>query len=76
MNEATWPPPPGTVVVDEEHGQVGEVMDRLGGKLQLRPVRGGREWEADPVRVREATAGERLRATLAAVNAASRSGRT
>ncbi|OEU90807.1 hypothetical protein DB35_04245 [Streptomyces abyssalis] len=58
--------------MDEACGRVGEVMDREGGRLQLRPVRGGREWDADPARVRTATPAERLHATLAAVNAASR----
>jgi hypothetical protein len=65
----------GTVVVDEERGRVGEVvevMDRAGARLRLRPVRAGREWDADPARVRTATPAERLHATLAAVNAASR----
>ncbi|HWM39501.1 MAG TPA: hypothetical protein VNS49_20540 [Streptomyces sp.] len=51
-------------------------MDQAGGRLQLRPVRGGREWDADPARVRTATTGERLAATLAAVNATSRGERT
>jgi hypothetical protein len=69
------PPSVGTVAVDEEHGRVGEVMDSSGGRVQLRPVRGGREWDADPSRVRTATPEERLAATLAAVNAASSAGR-
>ncbi|MGH3310169.1 MAG: hypothetical protein ACRDP3_06240 [Streptomyces sp.] len=68
------PPTNGTVVFDEERGRVGEVMDQSGGRLQLRPVRGGREWDADPAHVRTATTAERVRATLAAVNAASRGG--
>jgi hypothetical protein len=62
----------GTVVVDEERARVGEVTGRAGARLRLRPVRGGREWDADPARVRTATPAERLHATLAAVNAASR----
>jgi hypothetical protein len=62
----------GTVVVDERSGRVGEVMDREGRYLQLRPLRGGREWDADPDRVRPATSAERLSATVAAANAASR----
>lgn len=62
----------GAVVMDEEHGRVGEVMDRVRGNLQLRPVRGGREWDADPARVRPATSAERLSAAVAAANAVSR----
>jgi hypothetical protein len=66
----------GQIVVDEEHGRVGEVADATTESLQLRPLRrGGREWGADPARVRTATDAERLRATLAAVNATSREGR-
>ncbi|SCK12301.1 hypothetical protein [Streptomyces sp. WMMB 322] len=75
--EAAAPPVPGSVVVDEQRGRVGEVAGRgPGGALRLRPLRGGREWAADPARVRRATPAERLHATLAAVNAASRSGRS
>jgi hypothetical protein len=62
----------GTVVVDEARGRVGEVMDRQGDRLQLRPLRGGREWDAHPARVRPATTSERLSAAVAAVNAVSR----
>ncbi|WP_246530856.1 hypothetical protein [Streptomyces bathyalis] len=62
----------GMVVVDEDRGSVGKVHGRQDGRLRLRPIRGGREWEADPARVRRATPAERLRATLAAVNAVSR----
>jgi hypothetical protein len=62
----------GAVVMDEERGRVGEVMDHQGGRLQLRPVRGGREWDAHPARVRPATTSERLSAAVAAVNAVSR----
>lgn len=62
----------GDVVVDEERGRVGEVMDRLGDRFQLRPLGGGREWDAHPARVRPATTSERLSAAVAAVNAVSR----
>ncbi|OEV06193.1 hypothetical protein AN219_35380, partial [Streptomyces nanshensis] len=63
MSPGTAPlPANGTVVMDEACGRVGEVMDREGGRLQLRPVRGGREWDADPARVRTATPAERLHA--------------
>ncbi len=65
----------GAVVVDEASGRVGRVMDRVGGRIWLRPLRGGREWDADPARVRPATPAERLAAAVSAVNAASRGGR-
>ncbi|MEW2116889.1 hypothetical protein AB0945_17170 [Streptomyces sp. NPDC005474] len=63
---------PHTVVVDEHTARVGEVMGSEGPYLQLRPLCGGREWDADPARVRPASAEERLRASVAAVNARSR----
>ncbi|MFF9753379.1 hypothetical protein ACF1FC_11300 [Streptomyces sp. NPDC014344] len=66
------PPPAGTVVVDEHTSRVGVVMDHVGPYLQLRPVGGGREWDADPARVRAASSAERLRASVAAANARSR----
>lgn len=57
--------------MDEERHLVGEVMDREGGLIQLRPLRGGREWDADPAFIRLASPTERLRAAVAAANAAS-----
>lgn len=67
-------PEPGTVVVDEQQGRIGEVMDAVGRYLQLRPLGGGLEWDADPEHVRPATPDERLRAAVSAVNARSRRG--
>ncbi|GAB2327480.1 hypothetical protein AB0N20_10985 [Streptomyces griseoincarnatus] len=66
------PPPAGTIVVDERTGRTAVVMDHVGPYLQLRPVGGGREWDALPARVRVASSAERLRASVAAVNARSR----
>ena len=63
---------PGTVVRDEQRDRVGEVMGSEGPYLQLRPLGGGREWDAEPTRVRPATAAERLSAAVAAANAVSR----
>lgn len=63
---------PRTVVVDENTARVGEVMGSEGPYLQLRPLGGGREWDADPSRVRPASPEERLRASVAAANAWSR----
>ncbi|GHE65255.1 hypothetical protein GCM10018785_37630 [Streptomyces longispororuber] len=53
------------LVVDTERVKVGRVMGRVGGCLQLRPPGGGREWDADPARVRPADEDERLRAGIA-----------
>ncbi|MFE4493122.1 hypothetical protein ACFRKD_11785 [Streptomyces niveus] len=62
----------GTVVFDEQGSRIGEVMGSEGPYLQLRPLGGGREWDADPERVRPATAHERLSAAVAVANAVSR----
>jgi hypothetical protein len=52
----------GALVVDTRTGRLGYVMGHVGPAVQLRPVAGGREWDADPARVRSATDEERLRA--------------
>ncbi|MFE1989324.1 hypothetical protein [Streptomyces mirabilis] len=54
--------PEGALVVDTQTNKLGYVMGREGPYVQLRPVTGGREWDADPARVRPATDDERLRA--------------
>ncbi|MFE3599048.1 hypothetical protein [Streptomyces sp. NPDC059142] len=63
---------PGAVVRDEMPGRIGEVRGNVGPYLQLRPLGGGLEWDAEPERVRLATAGERLSAAVAVANAVSR----
>ena len=42
----------GTAVHDGDSGRVGLVMGHEGPYLQLRPLGGGREWDADPARLR------------------------
>ncbi|MEU6676704.1 hypothetical protein [Streptomyces sp. NPDC046925] len=44
--------------------RLGRVMGHEGPYLQLRPPGGGREWDADPVQVREAKGDEILRASV------------
>ncbi|MFE0443808.1 hypothetical protein [Streptomyces fungicidicus] len=65
-------PPVGAHVVDTVTGRVGVVMGHEGPYVQLRPYGGGREWDADPGAVRQATPAERLRAATAYANARSR----
>lgn len=65
-------PPIGSYVVDTRIGKVGIVMGHEGPYVQLRPYGGGREWDADPRNVRNATPAERLRAATAYANARSR----
>ncbi|MDX2606609.1 hypothetical protein [Streptomyces caniscabiei] len=47
---------------------MGEYRDRVGPYAMLRPVGGGREWEADPATLRPATPAERLGAQVQAAN--------
>lgn len=68
------PPPAGTAVLDTERDRVGVVMGHEGPYLQLRPLSGGREWDADPGRLRALTSDELLRVRLAEANARSRTG--
>jgi hypothetical protein len=65
---------PGTLVYDPQTCKVGEYQDRTGPYVMLRPVGGGREWQADPARIREATPEERLSAGVRALNDRSREG--
>ncbi|MFF6775782.1 hypothetical protein ACFY8W_19750 [Streptomyces sp. NPDC012637] len=48
--------------------KVGEYRGQAGPYAMLRPVGGGREWQADPERVRPATRDERITAGVRAVN--------
>ncbi|WP_227025553.1 hypothetical protein [Streptomyces tsukubensis] len=54
------------------NNRVGEYRGLAGPYWALRPVGGGREWEAEPGRVRPAKPIERLRAEVALCNARSR----
>jgi hypothetical protein len=69
--------PEGTLVVDTERNKLGYVMGHEGPYVQLRPVTGGREWDAEPARVRRATDAERqqaMRERTWALNSASSGG--
>ncbi|MFF2731725.1 hypothetical protein ACFVS9_27940 [Streptomyces sp. NPDC058008] len=65
-------PPVGAAVHDGGSGRVGLVMGHDGPYLQLRPLGGGREWDADPARLRPLGAAELLSARVAEANARSR----
>ncbi|MDT9691868.1 hypothetical protein Q5762_26755 [Streptomyces sp. P9(2023)] len=58
----------GGFVYDPVARRVGEYRGEAGPYAMLRPVGGGREWQADPERVRPATAAERLSAGVRAAN--------
>ena len=65
---------PGTLLYDPATDTVGEYQDKAGPYALLRPVGGGREWQADPGSLRPATDAERLRAGVRAANDRARTG--
>ncbi|SMF23556.1 hypothetical protein [Streptomyces sp. Amel2xC10] len=60
------------VVEDTAAGKVGKVMGHVGPYMQLRPIGGGLEWEADPGSLRPVTTAQALSAGVAIANARSR----
>ncbi|MGW4227878.1 hypothetical protein ACWEF9_01090 [Streptomyces sp. NPDC004980] len=62
----------GAAVHDGDSGRVGLVMGHEGPYLQLRPLGGGREWDADPSRLQPLGPAELLSARVAEANARSR----
>ncbi|SDM68316.1 hypothetical protein SAMN04487981_102246 [Streptomyces sp. cf386] len=61
-------PAVGSHAVDARDGRIGEVRGHVGGKVQLRPVGGGREWDCPPDAVEVASRAEVLREQVQAVN--------
>ncbi|WP_243878413.1 hypothetical protein [Streptomyces sp. SUK 48] len=59
-------------MMDTSRGRVGEFRGVVGPHWALRPVGGGREWEADSHLAREADDGERTRVMAARAAAQSR----
>ncbi|MEV0000041.1 hypothetical protein [Streptomyces sp. NPDC050848] len=64
----------GEVAKDMASGRIGVVMGEVGGRVQLRPMRGGIEWEAMPGDVVAPMAREELSARLDVKNSNSRAG--
>jgi hypothetical protein len=64
----------GVAVRDTASDRVGLVMGREGPYLQLRPLGGGREWDADPARVERVGPAELLHVRVAEANARSSRG--
>jgi hypothetical protein len=64
----------GELAKDSARGRIGVVMGEIGGRVQIRPIRGGREWDAMPDNVVALSAREELRARLAVKNGNSRVG--
>ncbi|WUK63293.1 hypothetical protein OHA75_10930 [Streptomyces coelicoflavus] len=66
--EHTASPGVGAMMVDRRNGKVGVVMGHVGPYVQLRPPRGGREWDVPPEDVRPPTTAEELSAKVAVAN--------
>ncbi|MFG2794025.1 hypothetical protein [Streptomyces sp. NPDC048419] len=67
----------GALVVDTQTSNLGHVMSHEGSCIRQRPMAGGREWDADPARIRPAIQAERrtaLRERARTLNAAGSKG--
>ncbi|MEU9737543.1 hypothetical protein [Streptomyces sp. NPDC048002] len=64
----------GGLAKDRATGRIGVVMGEVGGRVQMRPVRGGREWDVMRNDVESLSAREELSVRLAARNDNSRVG--
>lgn len=62
----------GDTVEDTSRKRVGKVMGFEGPYVQLRPIGGGREWDADPGNLRPLPLSDALREGVAEANARSR----
>lgn len=59
---------PGEMAKDTATGRVGRVMGHEGPYYQLRPLNGGREWDADPEALEPACQSDALSADVAEAN--------
>lgn len=64
----------GELAKDSARGRIGVVMGEIGGRVQIRPIRGGKEWDAMPDNVVALSAREELSARLAVKNGNSQVG--
>ncbi|MGW1609235.1 hypothetical protein ACWCQZ_07475 [Streptomyces sp. NPDC002285] len=64
----------GELAKDSARARTGIVMGEVGGRVQIRPIGGGKEWEALPHNVKPPSAREELSARLAIKNGNSRDG--
>ncbi|RBM16911.1 hypothetical protein DEH69_16210 [Streptomyces sp. PT12] len=58
----------GALAQDTLSGRVGVVVAREGATYRLRPMRGGAEWDAEPVDVRPVNASDLLREKVRQAN--------
>jgi hypothetical protein len=66
-----YKPNTGDLVEDTSTKKIGKVMGFEGPYVQLRPVDGGREWDARPEKLRPATSDQVLSTGVAEINARS-----
>ncbi|MFG2955757.1 hypothetical protein ACGF5O_18780 [Streptomyces sp. NPDC048291] len=64
----------GELAKDSARDRIGVVMGAVGGRVQIRPIGGGTEWDAIPDNVVAPSPREELRARLAIRNSNSRDG--
>ncbi|MER7184223.1 hypothetical protein ABT404_32945 [Streptomyces hyaluromycini] len=64
----------GELAKDTASGRIGVVMGEVSARVQIRPISGGIEWDAQPDNVVAPTAREELSVRLAIKNANSRDG--
>lgn len=65
----------GSVMRDAKADLIGVVAGTADGRVQLRPLGGGREWDVDPPDVEPVSPRDELKARLAAENERSTHGR-
>ncbi|MFJ8539204.1 hypothetical protein [Streptomyces sp. NPDC093591] len=64
----------GELAKDTARNRIGVVTGTVGGRVQIRPIGGGAEWDAMPENVKPPSAREELSARLAIRNGNSRDG--
>ena len=70
--ESTYKPRTGDTVRDTARNKIGKVMGAEGPYVQLRPIHGGIEWDAQPENLKPVSVAEALGPAVAAANARSR----
>lgn len=69
-----YEPRTGETVRDTATGRVGRVMGNVGPRYQLRPLNGGREWEAEPMNIELACQSDAMSGAVAEANTSARWG--
>jgi hypothetical protein len=72
--QPAYVPADGDTVLDVRTQKVGRVMGHEGPRYQLRPVNGGKEWEAEPDHIRPASRTDVPTTAVAGQNAQSPAG--